>query len=108
MQGVSRLLDSTDRFVKVLRGSHRGQQARSRTRGMELRRRTGSPPAASGANPKASRAGVAGAGLGKLAGAEAGLRLVWPGLGCGGAAWPRRRKVLCAAELCERGAAVQR
>ena len=39
MQGVSRLLDSTDRFVKVLWGSHGGQQARSGTRGMELRRR---------------------------------------------------------------------
>ena len=74
LQGVSRLLDSTDRFVKVLRGSHGGQQARSGTRGMELRRWTGSPPAASGANPMASRAGVAGAGLGKLSGAEAELR----------------------------------
>ena len=49
----SGLLGSKDRFVKVLRGSHGGQQARSRTRGMELRRRTGSPPAASGANPMA-------------------------------------------------------
>ena len=57
LQGVSRLLDSTDRFVKVLRGSHGGQHARSETRGMELRRQTGSPPAASGANPMASRAG---------------------------------------------------
>ena len=57
LQGVSRLLDSTDRFVKVLRGSHGGQHARSGTRGMELRRWTGSPPAASGANPMASRAG---------------------------------------------------
>ena len=77
LQGVSRLLDSTGRSVKVLRGSHGGQRARSRTRGVELRRRTGSPPAASGANPKASWAGVAGAGLGKLAGAEAGI---WRGL----------------------------
>jgi len=71
LQGVSRLLDSTDRFLKVLRGSHGGQHAWSGTRGMELRRWTGSPPAASGANPMASRAGVAGAGLGKLSGAEA-------------------------------------
>ena len=74
MQGISRLLDSTGRIVKVLRGSHGGQQARSGTRGMELRRWTGSPPATSSANPMASRAGVAGAGLGKLAGAEAELR----------------------------------
>ena len=101
LQGVSRLLDSTDRFVKVMRGSHEGQQAWSGTRGMELRRRTGSPLAASTANPMASRAGVAGAGLGKLAGAEAELRrgLAWArmrrcsvamaahGSLCGGARW---------------------
>ena len=62
LQGVSRLLDSTDRFVKVLRGSHGGQHARSGT---------SSPPKASGANPMASQAGVAGVGLGKLSGAEA-------------------------------------
>ena len=49
----SGLLGSKDRFVKVLRGSHGGQQARSGTRGVELRQRTGSPPAASGANPMA-------------------------------------------------------
>ena len=41
---------------------------------MELRRRTGSPPAASGEIPMASRAGVTGAGLGKFSGAEAELR----------------------------------
>ena len=74
MQGVSRLLDSTGRSVKVLRGSHGGQQAQSGTKGVELWRRTGSPPAASGANPMASRAGVAGAGLAKLSGADAELR----------------------------------
>ena len=70
----SGLLGSKDRFVKILRVSHRGQQARSGTRGANLRQRTGSPPAASGANSMASRAGVAGAGLGKFYGAEVELR----------------------------------
>jgi len=59
----SGLLGSKDRFVKVLRGSHGGQRARSGTRGADLWRQTGSPPAASGANSMASRAGVVGAGL---------------------------------------------
>ena len=78
--------------ARSLRGSHGGQRARSRTRGVGLRRRTGSPPAASGANPKASRVGVAVAGLGKLLGHRRSFRSGSGWLWSGGAALAGRRR----------------
>ena len=77
MWGLSGFLDPLNRRVESLQrcyGGQEGQEARSRPRGVELWRRTGSPPAASGGIPMASRAGVAGAGLGQLSGAKAELR----------------------------------
>ena len=74
MRGLSGFLDPLNRRVESLQRCYGGQEARSGPRGVELRRRTGSPPAASGEIPMASRAGVAGAGLGQLSGAEAELR----------------------------------
>ena len=93
LQGcVFGLPSPADRCARSLRGSHGGQQTRSGTRGVGLQRRTGSPPAASGAKPKASRVGVAVAGLGKLLGHRRSFRGGSGWLWSGGAALPRRRR----------------
>jgi len=69
MWGLSGFLDPLNRRVESLQRCYGGQEAQSGPGGMELRRRTGSPPAASGGIPMAPRAGVAGARLGQLSGA---------------------------------------
>jgi hypothetical protein len=70
MQGVSGLLDSTGRLVKLLRRCYGCQEGRRTTGGEESRWRSNLPAAMSGAIPAIARAGVAGGELGELPGGE--------------------------------------
>jgi hypothetical protein len=73
MQGVSGLLDSTGRLVKLLRRCYGGQEGRGTTGSEESRWRSNLPAATSGAIPAVARAGVADGELGELPGDEAKL-----------------------------------
>jgi hypothetical protein len=71
MQGISGLLDSTGRLVKLLQRCYRSQEGRGTSGSEESRCRSNLPAATSGAIPAVARAVVAGGELGELPGGEA-------------------------------------
>ena len=81
-----------DRCARSLRGSHGVSGHGAEPGEWDCGGRTGSPPVASGANPKASRVGVAVAGLGKLLGHRRSFRGGSGWLWSGGPALARRRR----------------